>query len=146
MIFTTSMSKFCVLGTIIVLACFTSACAKKYTYSHSVVQADEVIQKQLIQAGEKVSIYTTDGNEYIMYLHHYDSEVFIGYVLVIHEKGANRYEYFDEKDGVTEHLRKIQTGDIDEIGLYGQSSSSVAKKGSVPMHVLLCLASVMTVC
>lgn len=101
----------------------TTACTTKTTYTYNFVSVDEAVQKQLFKAGDHVSIYTDDDKEIAMYLSYYDLEKFVGYVTYIHEKHANRYQCFDENDGITENIKEVPVSPTSKIVFIGQSSS-----------------------
>ena len=92
---------------LLLLTILSSACSIKTTYEFNSVSADEAVQKKQFSTGDQVSIYTNDDNEIAMYLSYYDTEKFVGYVIYVHEKHANRYQYSDENVNPAENIEEV---------------------------------------
>lgn len=87
-----------------------------------------------VAIGDKISVYTNDEKELVMFLSYFDVEQIVGYVTAIHDRRTNKFEFFDENEGITKHIRGIPIVEISEIGLY-EKSTTVGPSEAVSKHL-----------
>ncbi len=110
------------------------ACSIKSRTTERIVSTENFIELEQVELKDMISVYTNDEKELIMYISYFDDTKIVGYVTAIHDERNNSFEFFDENEGITKHIKEIPFTEISSIGLY-ERSTSIGPSEGVSKHL-----------
>lgn len=109
---------------ILLLSSLIVACSVKTISSERIVPPSDFLNSEQTEIGDMISVYTNNEKEIIMYMSYYDNEQIVGYVTAIHDRRTDKFEFFDENDGITKNIKGIPFAEVTGIGMYERSTTT----------------------